>query len=400
MRDKWLWLLFILGLLFYAAWTGFVVVTDRPLDYYAYLIAADAFTHGENIYLLPNESYAPIAERLGIINYAPPYRYPLLTALLVWPLLLVPLRLGAAIWVFGNGLAALVAALLLGRDADAVWKRRVVLAAAIGYVPILTTMNAGQVNGLVLLAAAAALYAWQQNRYALSGAWLAVSIWLKLYTAVVAGLMVWRACWRRALVSALITSIAITALSVIAFGWQPILSQTSIFSKIVVVGGASGGYPPSQNFANLIGHWFVPNEYGPPLVNAPQLASPIYWSLVVAFGVATLALLWPPGRQVRSFELEAALLIMTTHLLASSTWYHHLTMVFIAFAVLIKRWPDWRHPHPGMLMLCVAYVLLAVQGLAWKWFVGYALLLDLATWAGIIVWGLLAVQLRKHPASI
>ncbi len=398
MRDKWLWLLFILGLLFYAAWTGFVVVTDRPLDYYVYVIAADAFAHGENIYVLP-DSYDLIAGRLGITNYTQPYLYPLLTALLVRPLLLLPLRLGAVIWVFGNGLAALVAALLLGRDADSVWKRRLILAAAIGYVPILTTMNAGQVNGLVLLAAAAALYAWQQNRHGLSGAWLAVSIWLKLYTAVIAGLMAWRFCWRRALAGALIASLAVTALSVFAFGWQPVLSQTSIFSQITIVGGAFSGYPPLQSLGSLIGRWFTPNAYSPALVNAPQLASPIYWSLAVAFGVATLAILWPPGRQARSFELEAALLVVTTHLLSTETWYHHLTMVFIAFAALIKRWPDWRRPHPGMLMLFIAYVLLAVQGLAWKWFVGYTLLLDLATWAGIIVWGLLAVQLRKDSAS-
>jgi hypothetical protein len=399
MRDKWLWLLFILGTLFYAAWTGFVVAADKPLDYYVYVIAADAFAHGKNIYLSP-DSYAPIAGRLGITNYTMPYRYPLLTALLVRPLLLLPLRLGAVVWIFGNGLAALVAALLLGRDADAVWKRRLILAAAIGFVPILTTMYAGQVNGLVLLAAAAALYAWQQNRHGLSGAWLAVSIWLKLYTAVVAWLMVWRACWRRALVGALIASMAVIALSVFAFGWQPVLSQPSIFSRITVVGGAFGGYPPDQNLGSLIGRWFIPNEYSPALVNAPQLASPIYWLLAAAFAVATLALLWPPGRQARPFELEAGLLIVTTHLLASATWYHHLAMIFIAFATLIKRWPDWRRPHPSMLLLGLAYALLAVQGLAWKWFVGYTLLLDLATWAEIIVWGLSAVQLRKHPASI
>jgi len=88
------------------------------VDYYTYAIAAYAFTHGIGIYATPEEGYDPIATRLGITVFMTPYLYPPLTAMVVWPLTLIPLHEGAAVWIFSSGLAALGAGLLLAARAD------------------------------------------------------------------------------------------------------------------------------------------------------------------------------------------------------------------------------------------------------------------------------------------
>jgi hypothetical protein len=55
----------------FGLWTAYVVLADRSVDYYTYLIAADAFAHGQNIYRDPS-LYAVGAERLAVPDYAPP----------------------------------------------------------------------------------------------------------------------------------------------------------------------------------------------------------------------------------------------------------------------------------------------------------------------------------------
>jgi hypothetical protein len=56
--DKWLIGIVISGFVIYIAWTGFVVTTDRTLDYYVYVIAAHAFGNGENIYTAIGDPYS------------------------------------------------------------------------------------------------------------------------------------------------------------------------------------------------------------------------------------------------------------------------------------------------------------------------------------------------------
>jgi hypothetical protein len=139
--DKWLIGIVISGFVIYIAWTGFVVTTDRTLDYYVYVIAAHAFGNGENIYTAIGDPYSKIAQELGITNSTSPwylhYQYPILTALVVYPLTFLPLRVGAAIWVGLSGLAALASSLILCSFTNVTWKRRVILMAGVSFVPVL-----------------------------------------------------------------------------------------------------------------------------------------------------------------------------------------------------------------------------------------------------------------------
>lgn len=397
MRDKWLLLIFIVGLIFYATWTLYVVAEDRPLDYYQYYIAVYALRHGENIYEETAQAYDAVAKELGIAHYETGFRYyPILTALAVLPTTYLPPRVAATLWVFGSGLAALLTGVLLGRCANAAWKRRLILAATIGFVPIVTSMHAGQVNGYVLLSVALAVYALRQAHDPLGGGALAFSLWLKPYAIALVGLLVWRERWR-ALIGLVLTTMAILPIALLVFGPAPVISQFRP-GGLLNLGFA---YPTNQNFNGLVSRWFMPHDYGAPLVNAPQLFLPFYLAICSSFALITFALLWPLGARSESIELQAAILIVLTHLVFPTTWFHHLSMTFIAFAVLIERWGDWRRPGWDMAALAFAYLLLAVYGLFWHRFVGQTLLLDLATWAEVIIFALLGAQLwrLRRPLS-
>lgn len=392
LRDPWLLGILGLGVCLYAAWTVFVVLTDRPLDYYVYLIAADTLGQGENIYQAGPDTYRAAARRLGISTDTPDYLYPPLTALVVWPLGLLPLRAGAALWVAGSGMAALGAALLLAAPAPLNWQRRAIVLATVGFVPVLTTMHAGQVNAFVLLATAAALTALRQQREMQGGAWLAVALWLKPLVAALVTLLLWRGYWR-ALAGMVVASIVIALASAAAFGLEPVLTQNSGRVALAALEPIADPAPPIQNLRALLGRWLTPHAYGAPLWQAPGLALPLYLACIALTGGVLFWLLWPAGpRSPAQLELEAALLITTTHLLAPLTWYHHLTLLLVALAVLVRCWPDWRRHWWELLLLAGVVLALAVHGLLWKQLVGHTLLLDLGTWASLLLCLLLARQ--------
>jgi hypothetical protein len=131
----------------------------------------------------------------------------------------------------------------------------------------------------------------------------------------------------------------------------------------------------------------------------PQTSLTIYVAVVVLFGLSTLALLLPPGKPKRPIELEAALLIVATHLLMNQTWYHHLTMVLIAFAVLIERWDEGRRITLPKAMLVLSYVGLSAYGVLYKLFLANSWMLDVGAWSALILWTLLAVELRRAAVT-
>jgi hypothetical protein len=131
------------------------------------------------------------------------------------------------------------------------------------------------------------------------------------------------------------------------------------------------------------------------LVIAPYFAQAAYLVTAALLLIADLWLLWPPGPSRAPLLAEAAIVVVTTHLVVPLTWYHHLTMTFIGFAVLIASWRDWRRPSAAMVAWGVAYVCLAIHGLFWHVFVGQTLVLDLATWAELLLWILLAFDLYQ-----
>jgi len=168
-RDKWLMVIAAMGVVLYMGFTGYVVLNDKSMDYYVYLVSAHALVNGENVYTMPASAYERIAEQLGVVTHTGPYLYPTFTALLLIPLTYLPLRLGAAIWICLGGLAVLMSALILCSFTTEKRKQRTILATTIVFFPVLTSMNLGQVNPFVLLMTVLTLYCFRRNLNLLGG---------------------------------------------------------------------------------------------------------------------------------------------------------------------------------------------------------------------------------------
>jgi hypothetical protein len=388
--DRWLVLIVVAGLCLYLAWSIFVVATNRPVDYYTYLVAARALSQGQNIYLASPETYAKTAADLGITTSIPIYRYPLLTAMVAWPFTRLPLQAGAFVWVFGSGVAALSSGLILGARARAAWQRRLILAAVIGFTPVLATLHAGQINAYVLLATAMAIWLWRSRSETKAGACLALGLWLKPLAVALPLLAAWRLRWR-VVAAVVVTGSLLTIGGIAAFGLEPTLGQIAGMSSLSLHAVGLSSIATNQNLNGM-----VARHLG---FLSPQTGLAIYVGLAVLFGLSTLALLWPSGSSKRPIELEAAFLVVATHLVMNQTWYHHLTMVLIAFAVLVERWDDWRRVTPSKALLAASYVGLSVHGIAYKLFLANSWMLDTGAWCTLVLWALLAVEVRRAAVS-
>jgi hypothetical protein len=191
-------------------------------DYYTYILATIALSHGQNIYVASSNDYAHIAIQHAIPCYGYPYLYSTLPAITVWPLTLIPLRLGAAVWIIGSGIAAIASGLLLGAHMDRPWKSDLILLATIGFTPVFSAMHFGQAEAYPLLLTALALYEWRLNRDFLAGVLLALGVWFKPMAAGLLLLICWRFRWRAlAGVASVLTVVA----GVVAFGLGPTLTQ-------------------------------------------------------------------------------------------------------------------------------------------------------------------------------
>ncbi|MCG6534040.1 MAG: DUF2029 domain-containing protein [Syntrophales bacterium LBB04] len=362
-EDKWLLGITLIGLLLYLGFTRFAVLHDKPLDYYVYLIAAHTLGSSENIYTLPLSRYELIAQQLGIVTKAAPYVYPILTALLIFPLSFLPLRIGAAIWIGLSGVAALASGLVLCSFTDEKWKRRVILSSTIAFVPVLNAMNAGQVNLFVLLATALTLYYLHRGRDVFGGVAFSMGFWLKPFAIALIPLMVWRRKWK-ALIGFLLGSFLINFLSLAVFGISPTLSQ---FKRVMAMGAPAGLQVPLaglqiplnvQNLNGLLGRALavttVPDNIG-------YLLYIITAGLV---GILTVGAIVFKSNE-RRFEMEAALFIAATHLIVPLTWYHHLTMMIIVFSFVIVYWHDFKLNSMTMLLL-TGLVVTDMHGIFWK----------------------------------
>jgi hypothetical protein len=360
--DKWLITIFIFGILVYSIRTISVVAAGVTGDFYAYVIAAYGFAHGKDMYVASLHSYDLIASALGIRSYGGTYVYPPLTAIFVWPLTLLPLDVGATIWVFSNGIASLIASVLLSSYAESKWQRRLVLISLIGFFPVLETMFWGQVNGLVLLFTAAGLYFWRERKETLGGVMLDSGLWLKPMAIALVALVLWRKRWK-AFTGILVASTVISIVSGLAFGFETLLTQFNPYLTIVLPGGrlssevvgADFQSPYSQSLIALLRRWLP--------ADATTL---IYWTVLAIAGTTCVVLLWPPCSNKKSFDTEVSLLIAGSlfwRLLCRATIFYSASSRFLHYLpggndsrVRPKRLLHWQLPMPSWTSAVSSFV--------------------------------------------
>ncbi len=364
----------------------FVGRGQTAVDYPVYVMAAYGFLRGENVYAWGEGDYRRAAADLGFTRYAPPYRYPPLTALLAVPFVGLP---AAGLWVWSalQGGAWLLTPWILGRLAPAGARRRLIWLGVGLLVPFFVSLYAGQVNPLATVTAAAAVVRLAGGRAA-GGGFLGLSLTFKPVGLGLAALLLWERWWG-ALFWALVMAVVLLGLSAAAFGSVALNFVGSNLSP------APTPYPAAQSLPGLAARWLTVHPYGFSLADHPAAAR---WAGLGLSGLVlavTAAACWPPGRSGPSFGVRAGLVCAAVLLANPGTWYHHATMLGIPLAVLLGR----AEGRPGWwwAALTLSYGLVQVWGIAWHALLGLTPLLDLATFGLVGVWALMVLETGRKP---
>jgi hypothetical protein len=391
-QARWLrWLVVAALILLYTGWIGYVAGQDKPLDFYVYYSAAYGFAHGINMYgaIGANATaWANLAQTLQIHNYTLPYLYPPLTAMLAWPLTLLPPRWAALVWLIASALAFAASAWLIGRSFGSPFSVTLALTLLLFFVPPLTTLHAGQVNGFLLLTLAFVLYAFACKRPAWLGTGLAVGTMLKLVPVAHLGYLAWRRQWRAAIIGVIVIVLLLGS-AIPLIGWSGLASYARNFFTL----GSAGNLitaGASQSFSSFFARLLVAEGGRRYLADAPQLARWLGWGTSLLLVAATMALCWPRGDLSNLFSLEFSLVTTAISLLTPYVWYHQLVLLLIPFFVLAER--ALIHPNLRWMLipLAIGYVVTDIHGLAWHRLEFNPLLVSMPFYTALMLWGLLA----------
>jgi hypothetical protein len=375
------------------AWT-----TRGPygVDFAAYYLAARALEQGRNIYTLSNADWDTLAAEAQVAEVEPPYRYPPLIVGVLRPIAPLPFTTALFIWRVSTILALLLTCLCLSQFLRQRWVDPLIFFAAAFFVPVITTLYAGQANTLVLAALAVFLLLDQRRRPWLAGIALAFSMLIKPLSMALAAYLIWRRDWQRLIALLAGLAIGVLVMAIVA-GAQPQVDYVRSF--VDVAPSNSTPYPPNQS---VFGFWLrllTPNEFSTALADAPGLATLLSY---LSAGVLTLLaayLTWPrlddTARHKDNFAPGMGLALVTFSLIVPTSWYHHFTIDLIPLLLAWFAAPQhaqraWR------AALLVAYGIIGVQGLVWKSLVPHTLLLSLATYGLLIIYAALAMTLRRN----
>ncbi len=391
----------------YAAWIGYQALRDRLYDFNLYYTAALGFRQGLDIYALGERgmwgAWRALAAQTGIRYIAPPYRYPPLTAQLVLPLTALGPYWAGLTWLVLSVLALLGGVWLLGRCRTAQPGDRTGLALAAGlaclWLPDLTTLHAGQVNGLLLLALCTGLYGLWQGRPWLAGLGLGAGTMLKLIPVALAGYLAWlggRKGWRRvawtALGAVIVTIVVLWATTPLMLGGGTLRSYLSHLGALGSAGEITP-WAPNQSLGGLLARALAG------WLPADTIYA-IYLGAAGALAVATAVLCWPPygdpGPDARiRMRLEFALIVTALQLVTPYAWYHQLVLLLIPLWVLVDEVLTGRAPAWWLTPLALGVALSDLHGLAWHRLpVDWRLGLSLPALTGLLLWLLLAMQIR------
>lgn len=375
-------LLAALGLL-YAGWIGYQFTRDRLYDFNVYYVAAYGLTHDYDVYAITRDVLASrpsawddMAEAAQVEHYVSPYLYPPLTAQLALPLTLLPVREAGTLWLIPTSLAYVGSALLLGRVSAMPYGSGLALLLLLLFVPMLTTLHAGQVNGFVLLALVVAVWGLQKGNAWLAGLGVAVGAMLKLVPIVLIGYFFMRKLWQ----ATVIAVGAIVVLMLSSYLTFPPNTVPSYLASFFAVGqpGELIPFVPNQSLNGLLSR-----SLGG-ILPAQDLYR-LYLLGALAVVLITAVYLWPIRNLPAQWRFEVGAVLCAVTLITPYTWYHQLVLVFIPLFFVVEHLIA--HGHVRLLILTGSLlVLTAIHGLFWhrfasiSWLTSFPCLLVLFLW--------------------
>lgn len=308
-----------------------------------------AFVEGEAPYDAP-EFYAARSAELGQHIY--PFLHPPPSVLSFLPLAWLDWPQAAALALIGNGVFALLLVILLvrllpGSDAGSravpIWLPIALGVYALWYFPLWVTVDHGQVNIVVTVCIVGAWLALHRRAHAAAiGLPIGLAIVLKVYPALLLGVLALRGRWR-AVGWALGLVGAFTLVSLVAL---PDGSWPQWIGQVLPTGGYAqrpfGLFSPvapwNQSLNAFASRMLLPNTFGEVLHPSAGAARLVGYGLAGGVLALTAGVVVRAARRgAKTLDLELAVVLCAAFMVAPLSWEHHLVFLLPVATVFIRR---------------------------------------------------------------
>ena len=234
------------------------------------------------------------------------------------------------------------------------------------FQPMLSNLMHGQVSGLILLCFCVSYWLLHHKRPFAAGLALGLIVPFKFYPALFVLYFLWRKLWR-VVAGALITSLAVMAVSLMTVGWEGNLNYFGIVLNELQQGGMA-----AFNNESILG--FLLHAFTHGNVSTWQDISVPLWLVAARVSLILLlvvAVAWtmrrPPvatSDPTLARDLDLSLLVFVMLLASPITWYHYYMWLLIPLFVLFDCLILSAERRTGdIVWLAVGYGLIVVEGI-------------------------------------
>ncbi len=314
----------------------------RPLgtDFVGVWVAGGEVRAGHPALAYDNAAHAAAqAAAFGASDSFLPWPYPPLFLLVAGGLASLPYLVALAVWQGGTLVLALVAAM---RAASGAAPRREILIAALAFPAVAINLLHGQ-NGF-LSAGLVGLGTLLLPRRPLAGGALLGLLAYKPQLALAVPIALAAGRHWRALVAAGVTVVAMTAVTLLAFGpepWRGFVANLGFARKIILEAGGLESFKLQSAFAAAR------------LLGAPVAAAYALQAIVGAATLAGLAWLWHGGRDLR---LKLAGLALASLLVSPYAMDYDMVLVGLALAAIVGAFRGRTAPPYAASLMALAWV--------------------------------------------
>jgi hypothetical protein len=298
-----------------------------------------------------------------VIKHANPYReittyfptitflYPPALLVLIYPLALLAKTQAQLLWfVVSYAAFALSIALLTRQFFRQQFFLHVLLflSAASVFFPTRFTFGMGQINMICLLLLSAAFFVYRNNRKAMTGAFLGISISLKLFPVLLLGYFLYRREWK------VLFSVVGTVLSLLVISWFVIGGEEINHFFQNIISGMVSSWPAdyyNQAYSGFIARFTDDVLMRTVFRNTGNLL----------FLAITLYALSVSRHSEQKKYIQMSILLVLNVLINSFSWQHHFVFLIPSFIITYCYIRDNGHHTAQYLLLSLSYILIGMN---------------------------------------
>lgn len=332
----------ILAILFLASFLNMAKVIGQSSwpDFNVYYYSAESLFYQNNPYALKGA-------------FLGGYLYPPISLLLFYPLIVFPMIIAGEIWEFISIVSLLFAIWFVLKFYK---EKNLIVIEIIGilvfnFFPVKFTLGMGQINNVVLLCIAAALYVFNKNKKNLSGFLLGISLLLKYFIILIFPYFLIKQNYRL-FISILTTVVVISILSFLFIKTEIIFY---FFEKTLVgVGTSAEGYYYNQALSG-----FLIRDFGF-LTDSEQTLIRLIISVIMIF-ISFFFFYLSKLHIKKTFNLEVSIIIALSLIVNTSSLQHHFVLMLIPLLITYFILKEHKTNYYYYIILMVCYILAAIN---------------------------------------